>query len=225
METISAIYQREREAMARLARTPSFPLAVAPKGLPARTWFAGLAANLMSLIGKRRLAQALLFLITLACYFHPAAAQSMPTEQSLRAAMVFNFLKFTEFPPEGIPNPQRIRLCVAVGDPLQAEALATLAGRKVWGRELIVARLTGRDDDCQVLYVDSRQRWNAAEEQSAFRRTLTISAYPGFARDGGMIEIALHEDGTRFDINLAEGRRAGFHFSAQLLRLARRVHE
>jgi hypothetical protein len=56
-------------------------------------------------------------------------------------------------------------------------------------------------------------------------RTLTIRAYPGFAQDGGMIEIVLQEGGTRFDINLAEGRRAGFHFFPQLLRLARHVYE
>jgi hypothetical protein len=40
-----------------------------------------------------------------------------------------------------------------------------------------------------------------------------------------MIEIALQEDGARFEINLAEGRRAGLRFSPQLLRLARRVYE
>jgi len=179
----------------------------------------------MSFIGKRRLAQVLFLLATLVCHEQPATALDMPTEQSMRAAMVFNFLKFTESPPEGVANAQRIRLCIAVGDPLQAEALVSLSGRKVWSRELIVVRLTGRDDDCQVLYVDTRQRWNAAEEQRIFRRTLTISAYPGFARDGGMIEIALQEDGARFDINLAEGMRAGFRFSPQLLRLARHIYE
>lgn len=190
-----------------------------------RTWPAKPVPVLMRFIGKRRLAQALFLLTALVCHGQPATAQDMPTEQSVRAAMVFNFLKFTEFPPEGIANAQRIRLCIAVGDPLQAEALSALSGRKVWGRELIVARLAGRDDDCQALYVDSRQRWNAAEEQSVFRHMLTISAYPGFVRDGGMIEITMQEGSPRFDINLAEGRRAGFHFSAQLLRLARHVHE
>lgn len=177
------------------------------------------------MIVLRRLTQALLLLAALGCHNPPATAQGMPTEQSLRAAMVFNFLKFTEFPPESIANAQRIRLCIAVGDAMQAEAMAALAGRKVWGRELVVARLAGRGGDCQVLYVDSRQRWNAAEEQRIFLRALTISAYPGFARDGGMIEIALEEGGARFDINLAEGRRAGFRFSPQLLRLARHIHE
>ena len=171
---------------------------------------------------KRRLVHAFFLWAILAL---PAMAQDMPTEQSVRAAMVFNFLKFAELPSEGVANDPRIKLCVAVGDPRQAEALATLSGRKVRGRELVVVRFAGRDDDCQVLYVDTRQRWNAAEEQSAFRYTLTISAYPGFARGGGMIEIALQEDGTRFDINLAEGRRAGIRFSPQLLRLARQVYE
>jgi hypothetical protein len=152
-------------------------------------------------------------------------AQDAPTEQSVRAALVFNFLKFAELPSENVANIQRIRLCVAVGDMQQAEALATLSGRKVRGRGLVVVRFSGRDDDCQVLYVDTRQRWNAAEEQSAFRQTLTISAYPGFARNGGMIEIALLENGTRFDINLAESRRAGIRVSPQLLRLARHIYE
>lgn len=177
------------------------------------------------MIRASRLAPILALLAALLCHERPAMAQDMPSEQSLRAAMVFNFLKFTEFSAESIANAQRIRLCIAVGDPVQAETLAALSGRKVWGRELVVTRLAGRDDDCQVLYVDSRQRWNAAEEQRLFRRALTISAYPGFAREGGMIEIALQEDGTRFDINLAEGRKAGFRFSPQLLRLARRVYE
>ena len=179
----------------------------------------------MIFIGKRRLVQALSLLAVLVCHHQPAMAQDTPTEQSVRAAMVFNFLKFTEFPSDGAANAPQVRLCIAVGDPLQAEALGALTGRKVKNRELIVGRLAGQGEDCQVLYVDSRQRWSAAGEQRAFPGTLTISAYPGFARDGGMIEIALQEDGVRFDINLLEGRRAGIRFSPQLLRLARHVYE
>ena len=179
----------------------------------------------MIFTGMRRCAQAFVLLATLACHGQAASAHETPTEQSVRAAMVFNFLKFTEFPPESTVNARQLRLCIAVGDPRQAEALVALSGRKVKVRELVVERLSGQDNDCQVLYVDSRQRWNAAVENSVLRHTLTISAYPGFARDGGMIEIILQEDGTRFDINLVEGRRAGFRFAPQLLRLARQLHE
>lgn len=177
----------------------------------------------MNIFGKFYLAPVFLLLAALACL--PATAQDVPSEQSLRTAMVFNFLKFTEFPSESIANIQQIRLCIAVGDTRQAEALLALSGRKAWGRELAVVHLAGHGDDCQVLYVDSSQRWNAIIGQRALPRMLTISAYPGFAQDGGMIEIILQEDGTRFDINLAEGRRAGFRFSPQLLRLARHIYE
>ncbi len=180
----------------------------------------------MAFIGRHRLVQALFLLAALVCQGQPAAAQDLSSEQAVRAAMVFNFLKFTEFPPETVANTGQMRLCIAVGEQRQAEALAALSGRKVWGRELVVDRLaSGRVDNCQALYVDTRRRWNVIAEQHDFRRTLTVSAYPGFAQDGGMIEIVLQEDGTRFDINLAEGRRAGFLFAPQLLRLARHVHE
>lgn len=179
----------------------------------------------MNFFGKHRFILSMTLLVVLFCRAGAGMAQDIPSEYSVRAAMVFNFLKFTEFPPEILANTPRIRLCFAVADTRQAEALAALAGRKVWGRDLSIVRLAGKDDDCQVVYVDTRQRWNTLEESRQPRRALTISAYSGFVRDGGMIEIALQEDGTRFEINLAEGRRAGFHFSPQLLRLARRVHE
>jgi hypothetical protein len=179
----------------------------------------------MSFNGKHLLSQALFLLAALVCHSQTATAQDMATEQSVRAAMVFNFLKFTEFPPEGGAKPPGIRLCVAVRDKRQAEALVALAGRKVGSRELIVVDFTAQSSECQVFYVDSRQRWNATAEQHALRQALTISAYPGFARDGGMIEIVVQNDAIRFDINLAEGRRAGFHFSPQMLRLARQIHE
>lgn len=174
---------------------------------------------------KPHLVQAVLLLVALICHFPLAAAREMPSEQSVRAAMVFNFLKFTEFPPEAIAKSPEIRLCMAVRDARQAEALAALAGRKVQGRELIVVDFTTQSGECHVFYVDSHQRWNAAAEHLAPSRALTISAYPGFARDGGMVEIAIQTDGARFDINLAEGRRAGLRFSPQLLRLARLIHE
>lgn len=179
----------------------------------------------MNLIGVRSLAH--LFCLSAMCVLadQVSATQGVVSEQALRAAMVFNFIKFTELPPEVIANAPRIRLCTAIGDQRQEETLAALSGRKVKGRELIVVRLAGQDNDCHVLYVDSRQRWNAVSDSRALRQALTISDYPGFVRDGGMIEVVVRNDGVRFDINLAVGRRTGIHFSPEMLRLARQIHE
>lgn len=173
----------------------------------------------------RLLTHAGMALTMLGCHLPAATAQGVATEQSVRAAMVFNFLKFADFPGDGIGKPPTLQLCVAARDARQAEALAALSGRKVGGRKLSVVEFTARSNDCQVFYVDSRQRWNAVAEQPALRQTLTISNYPGFARDGGMIEIDVQNDGARFDINLTETKRASLHFSPQMLRLARQIHE
>jgi hypothetical protein len=181
----------------------------------------------MSLIGKRlSLATfSLIALIALICPLPTAIALEMPTEESVRAAMVFNFLKFTTLPAEGYTKSTLIRICVAVRDTRQAEALAALSGRKVGGRELIVTDITAQSGDCNVLYVDTRERWNTVAVNHALRQTLTISDYPGFVRDGGMIEMVVRNDGVRFDINLAAGRRAGIHFFPEMLRLARQIHD
>lgn len=155
----------------------------------------------------------------------PVFAEELPGEHSVRAAMVFNFLKFSEFPREVLVKSQTIEICLAVGDERQAEALSALSGRKVAGREVNVMPLHANSSDCHVLYVDTPQRWNALRTRHALRRVLTISAYPGFARDGGMMEIAVQADGVRFDINLAEARSAGIRFSPQMLRLARQTYD
>jgi len=183
------------------------------------------APSLMAFSGKRLLSGALLLLATLVCHVPVGTAEDLPSAQSVRAAMVFNFLKFTEFPPERTGNASRLRLCTAVRDRLQAEALFVLSGRKVGGREVEVTDFATPGSDCDVLYVDSPRQWNALEGRQGLSNTLTISSYPGFVREGGMIEIAVHKEGIQFDINLVEGRRAGLHFSPYLLRLARRVHE
>lgn len=162
--------------------------------------------------------------LAIACLCRPAAAQPA-AEEAVRAAMVFNFLKFTEFSAEAAPEPQRLRLCYSVGEPAQADELIALSGRKVGNRELVVVRLGERNDNCQVLYVDSRQRWNAAQEGRGIGTPLTIGGYHGFVADGGMIEIDLQNNGTRFEINLAQTRLAHLRMSPQLLRLARRIHE
>ena len=154
-----------------------------------------------------------------------ALAEELPGEHAVRAAMVFNFLKFAELPHDALDGSATLEICLAVGDERQANALGALSGRKVGGRDLKVAPLNGSSGDCHVLYVDTRQRWNALRKRHGLRRVLSLSAYPGFARDGGIIEIAVESDGARFDVNLTEARNAGIRFAPQMLRLARRIYD
>lgn len=153
----------------------------------------------------------------------PAAAAAGASEQAVRAALVFNFIKFTQWPAAaGGDTP--LRLCIASGDPAQVAALEALGERRVRNLPLAPVRLT-RPANCDVIYVDSSQRWNEVVGKLGGGHALTIGGYAGFAADGGMIEISLQDGSARFDINLLEAKRAGLRFYPQLLRLARRVME
>lgn len=152
-------------------------------------------------------------------------AQENPREEAVRAVMVFNFLRFTEFPAVRSEDGRDIRLCVYVRGARQADALYELEGRRVGKRTLRVMDFSASQEDCQVLYVDTRQRWNGVAGHPRLANAMTISEYAGFAQEGGLIEVDVARDGVHFDINLGLGRRTGFHFAPELLRLARRIHE
>jgi hypothetical protein len=152
-----------------------------------------------------------------------AFAAESASEQAVRTALLFNFLKFTEWPVSPVGNAP-MKICIATNDPIQIGAMEMLGDRRVRDRPLGVVRI-GSQLDCDVIYVDSRQGWSRISDRYASRPVLTVGSYAGFVTDGGMIEIGWQNGGTRFDINLAEARRAGLRFYPQLLRLSRRIVE
>lgn len=150
-----------------------------------------------------------------------AFAAEAVSEQAIRAALVFNFIKFTEWPTAKAGESQ-FRICLATRDLAQVAAMEELSERQIRGQRLVVMRF-GSQENCAVIYVDSSQRWHEMLDKAPPGHALSIGAYPGFAAEGGMVEIALQESGARFDINLAAAKRAGLRIYPQLLRLARRV--
>lgn len=153
----------------------------------------------------------------------PVFAAEVVSEQAVRTALLFNFIKFTEWPVATQGN-QPLWVCVATRDPAQFAAIEGLGERQVRGQRLAVVRFSSQDD-CGVIYVDSSQRWSEISDKRTSKYALTIGGYAGFAMEGGMIEISLLESGARFDINLAAAKRAGLRIYPQLLQLARRIQD
>lgn len=151
----------------------------------------------------------------------PVLAVETASEQAVRAAMVFNFIKFTDWPDSALGLRS---VCVATSDPQLMAAMEALGERQVRSKPVAVVRYQ-QQADCDVLYVDSRQRWRGGAEQRPPPRALTIGGYAGFVADGGMIEVALQDGNVRFDLNVSEAKKAGLRFYPQLLRLARRIVE
>lgn len=151
--------------------------------------------------------------------FDPARAQSVP-EYSLKAAVLYNFALFAEWPASVGPN---VTVCVIGEDPFGAE-LDALEGEPVGARTLRVRRL-GRLaplSGCQILFIPRPSMANLPQLLSSIdgMTLLTVADTPGAATQGVAINMGLQDARVVFQINLPAVRRGGLNLSSKLLRLA-----
>nr|WP_298114662.1 YfiR family protein [uncultured Pseudomonas sp.] len=163
----------------------------------------------------------LFILLALSLPGQDAQADAAVDERAMKAAYLYNFALFAQWPT--LPDAD-FQLCVLGTTPLDAE-LGRLQGKPVQNGLPIAMRwiMPGDSlDGCQLLYVDEHNRKTL---DSLIRRlgslpVLTITDATGFADRGIMIEMRKQGQRIVFDVNLAAARRARLDFSARLLKLA-----
>jgi hypothetical protein len=154
------------------------------------------------------------------------AADATVTAPALKAAFLYNFAKFAEWPVEASTGP--LTICV-LGDPAVADALDdTVRGRTIDGREIAVSRVkAGGLQKCQLLYVAGldAKRSAAAIEEVKHVAVLTVGDRDGFAESGGVAGLFVENAKMRFTINVDAAQRARLRLSSRLLSLAKLVRE
>lgn len=160
----------------------------------------------------------------------PAAASSpraqvAPTFHQVEAAYLFNFARFTRWPPSKFAGPASPVVIGILGpDPFGSDLDRALSTRQVQGRPVAVRRYREVKDigDCHILFTTLRDR---ATLDGAFRKVrgagvLTVGEGADFARAGGVMAFVLHGEMVRFVVNADAQARAGVTLSSQLLKLA-----
>lgn len=163
-----------------------------------------------------------------------AAHQDGPPADSedellFKAALVFNFAKFTSWPGRSLSGASTsFNLCTVGNDPL-VDAMQGLTGKTVKSRPV---RVTHWAPDmgaevCHLLYVaDSASQYlTEIKIALALEPVLTVSEIPGFATDNGIVELYRSAGRTRFIINLNMARALGLEMSSRLLNLADKVYQ
>ena len=147
-------------------------------------------------------------------------------EYAVKAAFVFNFVKFCTWPGGGGTAPAGSYDLYVVGDRELEPPFLGLDGKQVGNRRLRVSfkRSTDSFDHCDLVYISrDLDRPAILRILSAVkgRPVLTIGEIPDFARLGGMINlINRQEGGIRFEINLAAARQQQLVISSRVLKLA-----
>ncbi len=151
-------------------------------------------------------------------------------ENTLKAAMVLNIARFTEWPmDDGIEASGALRLCVFDTEGGMLGAFRELLPKQIHGRELVVSsvRRSTDLDACELLFVRDPDRSSVSRLLAAVERraVLSIGDMPGFAEAGGVINLVRAGRKLRFEVNLGEARAAGLKISSRLLKLATIVGE
>jgi len=159
-----------------------------------------------------------------ACLFQgPAARGGDDVELRVKAAFLYNFARFVEWPVQAESQP-KVEFCVLGHDPLTPILEETVRGKNVNGRVLGVRNVGGADEaaGCHVLFVarGEQKRLRCLLQALAEKPVLTVSDLEGTVRDGGIIQFRLVDQNVRFEVNLDAAARAGLKLSSQLLRVA-----
>jgi hypothetical protein len=149
-------------------------------------------------------------------------------EYQIKAAFLFNFVQFIEWPPTAFTNatsPFRIGI---LGDNPFGQALEEIVKNEtIRNRNLAVkySRRVEDMDDCQLVFIGKSEKGRLAEllPKLNSREKLIVGEIEGFARRGGMINFYLEGSKVRFEINPEAAQREGLKISSQLLSLAKIV--
>lgn len=159
---------------------------------------------------------------------HAAAANSPapgPAQEDaqLRAAFVYRFAQFTQWPP---PPLREFTYCVA-GHLAMQEAMQALTLKAHGVASVRMRYLTEPQQlaGCQLVLLGfgeraDLQRWQAA---LANEPVLVVGESAEAFRNGAVIALVAEPNGLAFRINHTEAKRRGLVLSSQMLKLAREV--
>lgn len=150
-------------------------------------------------------------------------------EPDVKAAFLYNFTRYVEWPAESRKPSEPFRLCVVADSVITNAVKRTIEGESVNGRPLVMTAPRSVQDAhrCQILFVGRSEYRRASRLLAAVRGepVLTVGDAARFTEQGGMIEFLLQDNRVRFDVNLRSAQRSKLRVSSDLLRIARKVLE
>jgi hypothetical protein len=156
------------------------------------------------------------------------AQESPPTEYQLKAAFVYNFAKFVEWPPAAFGAATAPMVIGILGEsPMRGDLDRAIRDKTINNRPLVIKEphSAGEWTNCHILFISTSEKKRLPEILGSLRgaNVLTVSETDGFTQTGGMINFVSEGNRIRFQINEAAAKTAGLKISSKLLSLATRT--
>jgi len=159
-----------------------------------------------------------------------AAAVPEATEYDVKAAFIYNFARFTEWPSGAFEHPtDPIRICIIGDDPFGNTLEDIVRGKMLAQHSLVVARVgtPAGARDCHIAFVGRAddERLGSVIAAVRDRPVMTIGDTEYAAQRGAVLGFLIQNGRVRFAINTETAKRAGLVLSSQLMKLAILINE
>ena len=156
-----------------------------------------------------------------------AHADAPLKEYDVKAAFLYNFVTFTDWPDAAFAAPDSPFVIGVLGvDPFGPNLDRLVEGEKVGNRPIVVQRFRRIDDarGANLLFICASEGSRVGPLLRRLQGThiLTVGEVPGFAEQGGAIGFVTAAS-IRLEINSQAVKSAGVNLSSKIMRLARVV--
>ncbi len=145
------------------------------------------------------------------------------SERALKAAFIYNFMLFSDWPVEVGPV---LQVCLNGPDRFD-QAFDALQDKRVEFRSIVVQRKSKGDSlrDCHLVYVSDLPTVDLVRmrDELSGKPALTVADSPGAARQGFAINLVVVNNKLTFGVNLQAARAARIRISSKLLQRATEV--
>jgi hypothetical protein len=158
--------------------------------------------------------------------FTPADGSDVsPTEYQLKAAFLFNFAKFVDWPPAAFTNSTAPFVIGILGEnPFGRDLVNTIQNKKIGPHPIASRRVESIGDArlCHIIFISNSESKRLREIFAGLRgaSVLTVGENDNFIGAGGMLNFVVEGRKIRFQINDASARHAGLKINSKLLSLA-----
>jgi hypothetical protein len=162
------------------------------------------------------------------CLLAVVARAQSATEYQVKAAFLFNFARFVEWPADAFPSvDSALQICVLGQDPFGRDFEQVIVDKTVNGHRIEIAHPEGvpQARACQILFIGASEKVRLSSILQGLKgaSVLIVGDTPGFAALGGAINFVIDEGRVRFEINLKAAELAHLKISARLLTVAKVV--
>ena len=177
-----------------------------------------------------------LILVMLCGYAYSETEQEQ--EYKVKAAFLYNFIKFIEWPPTKLTEEKTISIGIIGTNPF-GKAFEPVLDKKIGENKIALklfksleqSKLTSEQitdiRNCHVLFICESEKKQFKEIIKIVKdhNVLTVGDTKGFLESGGVINFLIADQKVSFEINNYVAKQSKLNVRSQLLRLAKKVIE